>query len=200
RAVIEEQLRALIGDIEQVPPLYSAIRIDGRRSHELARSGNPVELPARSVVVHSIDIIDYSLPILTLKVHSSKGTYMRSLARDLGTALGVGGAVVGLRRVQSGGWDDSLMVTIEQVKRGGSSVLHPVGFWLRHLPAVELTKRDALRLLQGQRVANASFVVQECVAIFCGDSCLGIGKVAAGHGGCAVLHPKRLIPNEVMVD
>jgi len=197
-ATVAAQVDAMVGDMNQVPPAFSAIRVNGQRSHALARSGNMVALPARSVSIYSIDIIDISLPVVALEVRCSKGTYMRALARDLGHALGVGGSIVGLRRLQTAGWDASLMVTMEQLQSEGEQRMHSVGFWLQHLPIVALSQRDAARILHGQRVANPDFILQHEVVMVYGDICLGTGKVEAGQGDWPVLHPIRVIPNEVL--
>jgi len=192
---IANQVQSMVGEQDQTPPIYSAIRINGQRSHKLARSGNAVALPARSISIYSIDMMDISLPVVTLKVRCSKGTYMRALARDLGDALGVGGAIVGLRRLQTAGWDESLMVTMAQLQSAGEQCMHPVEFWLRHLPTVVLSRRDAARILHGQRVANPDFVLQEEAVMLCDNICLGTGKVKVGQGDWPVLHPIRVIPN-----
>ncbi len=195
RARISDQLAAMVGEMEQVPPAYSAIRIHGQRSHKLARAGKAVALPPRRVTIHRVDLLDLSLPELTLEIHCSKGTYMRAFARDLGSALGVGGTIVALRRLQTGGWEASLMVTMAQLEEAGEACLHPVGFWLRHLPRAQLSPRDAARFLHGQRVANPDLAPAEQVAVFCGAHCLGTGRVGAGRGSWPVLHPARVIPD-----
>jgi len=197
RDSIARQLRSMVGDIAQIPPIYSAIRVNGQRSHHLARSGKAVVLPARSITIHSIDLLEVSLPTITLKVCCSKGTYMRALARDLGDAFSVGGSIVGLRRLQTAGWETSLMVTMKQLESEGRRWMHPVEFWLRHLPAIHLNTVDAARFLHGQRVANPDFPLQKEAVLFCGDFCLGTGRVDAGQGDWPVLHPMRVIPNEM---
>jgi len=197
RDLISQQLAAMVGDISQVPPSYSAIRIHGQRSHQLARQGKAVHLPPRSVTIHSIDLLEITLPTITLKIHCSKGTYMRALARDLGEALGVGGTIVALRRLQTAGWEPSLMVTMEQLQAEQHNLLHPVGFWLRHLPNLQLTQHDAARFLHGQRVAHPDFSLQPEVVLFCGDVCLGTGSIEKGNSDWPVLHPRRVIPEVI---
>ncbi|MGP1345197.1 MAG: tRNA pseudouridine(55) synthase TruB [Phycisphaerales bacterium] len=91
-----------IGAIEQAPPAHSAILVDGKRAYSLARAGELTELPARTVVVHEIVVKGYEWPRLVLEVRCGKGTYLRSLARDLGRALGTGGYLAGLRRTRIG--------------------------------------------------------------------------------------------------
>jgi len=91
-----------VGEVMQRPPAFSAIKVQGRRSYDLARSGEARELAARPVMIHGIEIDAYDFPMLALRVHCGKGTYIRSLARDLGTALGTGGHCRAIRRTQVG--------------------------------------------------------------------------------------------------
>jgi len=184
---------AFTGTIDQIPPAYSAIRIDGQRSHKLARAGQTVEIPSRSVTIHSMDLLDVTLPKVQLRVHCSKGTYMRALARDLGASLGLGGSITGLRRLQTGGWDAGLMVTMDQLAQDASSHLYPPEFWLRHLPRVEVDISQSVRVLNGQRVPLEHAVVADAVVMMCGGRCLGVGKVCAGNGSWPVLHPLKVI-------
>ncbi len=197
---IPSSLQPFIGSIDQVPPHFSAIRIDGQRSYQLARSGKQVEIPARTVTMHSIDLLHCALPKLQLRVRCSKGTYMRALARDIGGELGCGGCITALRRLQTGGWDSALMVTMDQLDdladRSAAELvpfLHPTGFWLRHLPRLELDRTQAARIGHGQRIALEGAALADSVVMFCGTECLGIGKVLAGNGSWPVLHPLRLI-------
>jgi tRNA pseudouridine55 synthase len=107
-AVSEKQVREtisqFIGKIEQVPPVFSAIKIRGERAYRLARRGIKPTMPTRTVQIHSIEILSYQWPDLHLRVHVSSGTYVRSLAKDIGEKLGVGGYLVKLRRTQVGEW------------------------------------------------------------------------------------------------
>jgi len=104
-----EHLRAacarFIGTIQQRPPAYSAIKVDGRRAYDLARKGDAPELPARPIIIHAIDLTAYAWPLATLHIRCGKGTYIRSLARDLGSALGTGGMLHSLRRTRIGPFD-----------------------------------------------------------------------------------------------
>jgi tRNA pseudouridine55 synthase len=104
-----------VGVIQQRPPAFSAIKLDGRRAYELARKGEQVEIPARPVTIHALEVIDYAWPLLTLRVECGKGTYIRSLARDLGTSLGVGGMLTSLRRTASGDFRVERASTLEQL-------------------------------------------------------------------------------------
>lgn len=102
RELIEAALPRLSGDILQIPPMYSAIKVGGRKLYELARAGETVELKPRLVHIHAIHLRDWQPPVATLDVTCSSGTYVRSIARDLGAFLGTGAHLSGLRRTQSG--------------------------------------------------------------------------------------------------
>ena len=135
--VTDEAIQAIVdtltGDIMQKPASVSAIKIDGKRAHELVREGAEVDIPARPVTVHSFDITDTrrhgSVIDLDVRVHCSSGTYIRSLARDLGAALGVGGHLIALRRLTSGHF------TIEDAAALGA---------LQDEPILSLTMDEAL--------------------------------------------------------
>lgn len=104
----EESLMAVlekfVGEIDQTPPAYSAIKIDGERAYKLARAGKTVDMPTRRVTVHSLELLAYTYPTLTIRTHVSSGTYIRSLAEDIGKALGTGAYCSALRRTQIGSY------------------------------------------------------------------------------------------------
>ncbi len=102
RADIEAALTHFTGEIQQRPPAHSAMKVDGKRAYELARAGELTQLDPRPVTIHSIDIIDYAWPTLKLDIRCGKGTYIRSLARDIGQHLKTGGVLTALRRTQVG--------------------------------------------------------------------------------------------------
>mgnify|MGYP000016131406 FL=1 len=99
-ATVQSALEALTGQIWQTPPVFSAIKINGQRAYHLARQGRTVEMPRRQVSIYSLELIDYNYPRLTIRTHVSSGTYIRSLAVDLGRSLGVGAYCQSLRRLQ----------------------------------------------------------------------------------------------------
>ena len=138
RADVESALDPFIGLVDQVPPMYSAVKVDGQRLYKLARAGIEVEREARSVEIHSIRITRMELPALTLDVECGRGVYMRSLAHDLGEALGCGGHVTDLERRSCGGFSSSDSVTLEQLEADAQT---PEG-WRRHLYPVDWVVRD----------------------------------------------------------
>jgi tRNA pseudouridine55 synthase len=114
KSLVEETLKQFVGEISQVPPLYSAIRVNGTRAYELARKNKDVEIEPRTVRIDKIELLDYDLPQITIKVACSKGTYIRSLARDIGSELMCGAYLTALQRTKVGevGLEDC--ITIEK--------------------------------------------------------------------------------------
>lgn len=100
----EVAVKQFVGEIQQRPPVYSAIKIDGQRAYKLARKGQTVEMPLRTVTIYSIEILDYTYPELKIRTHVSSGTYIRTLAEDIGAVLGTGAYCSALRRTQIGEW------------------------------------------------------------------------------------------------
>jgi tRNA pseudouridine55 synthase len=99
---VEEVLKGFVGSIEQVPPAYSACKIEGERAYNLARNGEEVNLKAKTLVIDEIELVEYALPFITIRVVCSKGTYIRALARDIGVALESGAHLTALRRTRVG--------------------------------------------------------------------------------------------------
>ena len=114
KSLVEETLKKFVGEISQVPPLYSAIRVNGTRAYELARKNKDVQIEPRTVRIDKIELLDYDLPHITIKVACSKGTYIRSLARDIGSELMCGAYLTALQRTKVGevGLEDC--ITIEK--------------------------------------------------------------------------------------
>ncbi len=102
RELIDEKLQHFIGSIQQIPPAYSACKVDGKRAYKLARKGREVELKAKELVIDEIEVLEWVPPLLTVRVVCSKGTYIRALARDIGEALGSGAHLAALRRTRVG--------------------------------------------------------------------------------------------------
>jgi tRNA pseudouridine55 synthase len=105
REQIDEAIKPFIGDIKQTPPIFSALKINGVRAYKLARKGENVEIPERTVTIHSLEIINYTYPELKIRVHVSSGTYIRSLASDIGLKLGTGAYCTELRRTSISQWN-----------------------------------------------------------------------------------------------
>lgn len=160
-AVTEEQIRQVLtqftGAIAQVPPMYSALKRDGKPLYEYARAGVTLEREARNVVIHELEFFGYDAPLLSLKVKCSKGTYIRVLGEDIGAALGCGAHLKELRRIQVGHLVLEKSITLDYLEslpeEQRLALLDPVDALLSSFPAVHLNEELAVRILHGQRLA-----------------------------------------------
>jgi tRNA pseudouridine55 synthase len=152
RAVLEKALAGFLGHIEQVPPAFSAAHVKGRRAYRLARKGKPVELEPRTVRVDRIDIHGYAHPRLDLEIECGKGTYIRSLARDLGRRLGCGGYLSALRRLRVGVFDERDALSLDPPPVSLTPHLRPLADAVAHIPNVRLDDDRITRLAHGQTV------------------------------------------------
>lgn len=109
---VQATLAHFTGIITQRPPIYSAIKIDGERAYKLARAGKPVDMPERQITVHSLDLIEYAYPDIRIRTHVSSGTYIRTLAQDIGAALGTGAYCTQLRRTSIAKWSIDAAMTL----------------------------------------------------------------------------------------
>lgn len=112
---VERALGQFEGDITQRPPIFSAVKVNGQRAYKLARDGKAVEIPERTVTIHSIELVAYEYPLLTLRTHVGSGTYIRSLAADIGKVLGTGAYCSKLRRTQISSWSITDAKTIKNI-------------------------------------------------------------------------------------
>lgn len=187
REAVEAALPAFIGDIAQAPPAYSAIKVDGERSYDLARAGEAVELAARPVTVHSLQIVEVpDADHITLSMRCGKGTYVRAIARDLAVALGSEAHVSELRRTHVGPFGEQNAITLEKledlVHRGaGQEALLPVETALDDIPVLAVTDEDAFRLSQGRGMVLLPRQVETVRATLKGDD----RTVLASHKGQA---------------
>lgn len=158
-AAIEAALGRFHGDIEQVPPTFSAIKVAGERAYALARADRPVALPARTVTVERVALVEVpDDDHAVFEVEAGKGVYMRALARDLALTLGTVGHVTALRRLAVGPFVESAAITLDNLRTIGHSDqllerLLPVGAALAGIPALTLTEAEANRLQHGQAIA-----------------------------------------------
>ncbi|MCS0582367.1 tRNA pseudouridine(55) synthase TruB [Massilia pinisoli] len=152
---IEAALVKFRGPILQIPPMYSALKRDGKALYEYAREGITLEREARPVTIHKLEMLAYDAPMLTIRVTCSKGTYVRVLGEDIGAALGCGAHLNALRRTGVGALTVAGMVTLEQLQAHDDplSLLAPVDALLSSFPRVDLTPELAARFLNGQRLA-----------------------------------------------
>jgi tRNA pseudouridine55 synthase len=152
-AAIEAALGTFIGGIEQVPPSYSAAKVAGRRAYALARRGRTVTLEARKVTIHGIDIIAFEYPQLDLEIRCGKGTYIRSLARDLGDKLGCGALLESLRRTRVGPFAVENALPLDQEPAVALSRMLPLAAAVADLPRVILDQVCERTLVKGQTVS-----------------------------------------------
>lgn len=169
-----QALGGLLGDSEQIPPAYSAISVNGKRSYDLARKGEVIELAPRRITVHSAELLSIEsvdgAPVWTCDFHVSKGTYVRSLARDLGRSLESAAHLCGLERTASGCVDISSCITLEELESEGldaalDAALDPVK--LLGYPTVELDSEQLRRASNGQALRCAQFSGIEDVQSVC---------------------------------
>ena len=152
----EKVLKSFEGEIEQTPPQYSAVKVGGRKAYEMARKGEEVEIEPRIIQVHHLEVLEWALPEVVVDVHCSSGTYVRSLANDLGEILGCGAYLVGLRRTKSGRFSlrDSIPLRrLQEAFRDGSwyQYLIPAAEALGDWPAVELDPDEVQQVRHGHR-------------------------------------------------
>ena len=204
-ADIEQAIAPFIGDILQVPPMYSALKHNGQPLYKLARQGIEVERKARPITFYSIDVLDFRpgpQAEVDLDIHCSKGTYIRTLAEDLGKSLGCGAHVVLLHRTQAGPFDIEDTITLEELRQErGDDVaemlddhLLPIDAPVAQLPSLDLPENTAFYFLQGQAVMDSQVYrigdEGDMVRVFVDDGrFLGIGTID-DDGRVA---PKRLV-------
>ncbi len=196
RAAIEAILPGFTGTVMQVPPKFSAIKIDGERAYDLARDGEEVTLQARPVEIDALRLTAHDGDSSTFEAECGKGTYVRALARDFGRMLGCYGHVTALRRTRVGPFTEADATTLEdldQARRSGGEVLPlltPVAQALGELPAVQVSRSDAGRLARGQscllRGADAP-IEAPAVAVFSQGALVAVGEIVHGE-----LHPRRV--------
>ncbi|WP_409269303.1 tRNA pseudouridine(55) synthase TruB [Massilia sp. BHUDP2] len=196
REQVEAALARFRGPIFQVPPMYSALKRDGKALYEYAREGITLEREARPVTIHALSLVEYTAPLLKILVTCSKGTYVRVLGEDIGAALGCGAHLNALRRVQVGALSTERMISLEDLQAHADplSLLAPVDALLSSFPSVELTAELAKRFLNGQRLAlgkESVSVPSELgrVRVYHEDKLLGTAQLQE----YAILAPERLI-------
>jgi tRNA pseudouridine55 synthase len=195
---IGQVLEAFVGEQQQLPPMYSAVKHKGERLYKLARQGVEVERETRTITIHSIDLLEVKMPEFVMDVHCSKGTYVRTLAEDIGKQLGCGAHVSDLRRTGVGPYDDQDLHPLESVQEAFREKrfqemdgwLLPLESALSEWPEVLLTPDAAFYLKQGQPVLVPNAPTSGWVRLYANQSdFLGVGQIQ-DDGRVA---PKRLI-------
>ena len=195
REAVETALGAFVGDIEQRPPVYSAIKVNGRRLYDYARAGETVEVPVRRVQIYSIRLLDWNVPEkpFSFEVTCSRGTYVRSICNDLGEALGCGACLSGLVRTKTCGYSIEDAVSLEELKTLSpeqiEALLDPVESAVAHLPRLELSEEKAKQFVngnplwseglfsEGPEAGSAGNAARE-TAVYAGGKLLGVSRGA----------------------
>nr|WP_238309923.1 tRNA pseudouridine(55) synthase TruB [Methylobacterium organophilum] len=187
REQVEAALPNFIGSIEQVPPRYSAIKIQGERAYDLARDGETVELVARPVQIDHLSIVEHDGECTVIAAECGKGTYVRALARDLGRLLGCHGHVSALRRTRVGPFLEANACNIPALEEAGPEGvlphLQPVDTALDGVPSVPVSRDMALRLMRGQPVIlrGRDAPVEGKAFATCGGILVAVGDVERGE-------------------
>lgn len=192
-AAVAKAVASFVGEIDQVPPLYSALKKDGKPYYAYARAGREVARRARKVVVHRLEVRSFDGRNIELEAHVGTGTYLRTLAEDIGARIGCGGHLAALRRTQVGPFRLVDAVTLEELELMGPDALigslRPVDALLAGLPQIHLDSAASLRFTQGQAVERPAGDATGNVCVYGPERrFLGRGRVAQGW-----LHPDRLV-------
>ena len=205
---VRDALARFVGEIDQIPPMYSAIHAGGRRLHELARAGIAIERAPRRVRVHAFELLEWTSPRLRARVRCGSGTYVRSLAADVGEALGCGGHVEALARTAVGALRLEDAVPWAAIQEGDAAALaarvRPSDEAVGHVPAVSLSVNAGRRLAHGQTVPLAEVTPPEPPVatgprrVYAGSTFLGIAELSSrGLHALRLLHADRPGPRPV---
>ncbi|GER78532.1 MAG: tRNA pseudouridine synthase B [Anaerolineaceae bacterium] len=201
--VTEEQFEKILknfeGEIEQTPPPYSAVKVGGRRAYDMARQGEEVELTPRKIQVHHLEVLEWAPPEAVVDVHCSSGTYVRSLANDIGAQLGTGAYLVGLRRTKSGRFslrDATPLRKLQEAFQAGNwyQYLIPAAEALADWPAIELNPDEVEEVRHGHRVKQAADApASEMVrGVSAAGELIALMIPAAGEDGSPEWQPKKV--------
>lgn len=180
QAELLQCLQGFLGPIEQVPPMYSALKHQGKKLYELAREGKTVDRAPRLITIHSLDLLAFDTESVTLQVACSKGTYIRSLAEDIGHALGTCATVTALRRTAAGMFDIEEAYTLEQLQAMSETermqCLIAVDAPLSGIPAVSLSPEQAIQIHHGQQIRFGDHPLGT-VRLYSENAFLGLGEI-----------------------
>jgi len=186
-------LRRFQGPQTQIPPMFSALKKDGRALYDYARSGVEIDRPARAITIHAIDLLEVVLPNLIIRVVCSKGTYIRTLAEDIGSALGLPAHLYGLRRIGVGQIEDDGIVSLDSLERASDeerlSFLKPVDWLIRDWPQIILGAAQVRQFQHGQSVMVSKELTPDVYRVNAETGeFLGTGRVESHH----MLNPERV--------
>lgn len=192
REMVTNVLPRLIGDIEQIPPTYSAVHVGGRRAYDLARRGRAVNLPPRHVHIDTLELLGIDGDVWTFRTRCGRGTYVRAIARDIAQMCGTVATVTMIRRTQSIGFSIKNAVQLDFLENlfnnGGDfrKYLEPIDFGLGDIPVQNLDGKSAGLYKNGGFIATSG--ANGLCRVYCGDKFIGIGYIVDG-----ILRPKRTI-------
>lgn len=164
---VRKVCQSFVGEYEQIPPMYSALKINGKKLYELAREGKVVERKARQVCIRELEILSVELPVIKMRVVCSKGTYIRTLCSDIGKILGCGGAMKSLQRTRVGAFNLENALTLSELQERKDTgtlaeVLLPVDSVFEHLPALHVAAEN-LKLLENGNPLSPDHTVEKCI-------------------------------------
>ena len=194
----DKVLNTFVGEIEQTPPPYSAVKVQGRKAYELAREGEEVELAPRKITVHHLEVLEWAPPEVVIDVHCSSGTYVRSLANDLGNALGCGAYLVGLRRTKSGRFslrEATPLRKLQEAFHAGNwyQFLIPAAEALAEWPSVELNPDDVENIRHGHRIhADAQARPGMVRGVSTQGELVALMELVTGETGAPEWQPKKV--------
>ena len=190
-ADLDSTLARFVGPLMQTPPIYSALKVEGRPMYRYARAGEDVPRTPRAIVVHALDLVEWAGSDAIVAVSCSKGTYVRVLAEDIGAALGCGAHLAGLRRTATGGFRLDDAVSLERIEAMSDAdrlgLLRPAAILVAEMARLVVSEAEGRRFGQGQALPAPASADGE-YAVFAGDRLLGVADVADG-----LARPRRVI-------
>jgi|AntRauTorcE11897_2_1112592.scaffolds.fasta_scaffold00883_10 tRNA pseudouridine55 synthase len=200
---ILKQLEAFTGEQDQVPPMYSALKHQGKKLYELAREGKEIERKPRRIFLSQLQLLDWGQDFLEIQVHCSKGTYIRVLGEDLARALGSLGYLASLRRIKSGPFLEEQLVSLDDLEKlweeegeaALKATLHPVDLLLEHLPRCALSQEQTYALTHGQtaKLLDSSLGIGENVRLYSPEQqFIGLGEVQSHSDAALEILPKKI--------
>ena len=190
----EQVCQQFLGEISQVPPMFSALKHEGKALYEYARAGIEIERKARLITIHQIVVEDFRQDVAIITVTCTKGTYIRTLAEDIGKELGCGAHLIGLRRTLTANYEITQTITLEQLEAMSQvqreAILMPVDSAVQHLPAITFDKESLIYLQQGQCVWKAGMVPKGLLRLYSeGQVFIGLGELESNG---------KIAPNRVI--
>lgn len=194
----DEALQTYVGEIEQTPPPYSAVKVQGRKAYEMARQGEEVDLAPRKITVHHLEVLEWTPPEVVIDVHCSSGTYVRSLANDIGVKLGCGAYLVGLRRTKSGRFSLRDSVPLRKLQEAFTAgnwyqYLIPAAEALGDWPAIELNPDEVEGVRHGHRVKVVGTPTETKVrGVSTQGELVALMEIITGADGSQEWQPKKV--------